>query len=123
MALRKDFRLRKNNLIKKVIDFGKRYGDSCFIIYYIHNSKKQKFAICFSKKIDKSHKRIKIKRKVTEMIRIILLNEKNKLKGFFVLIVKENFLNFSFWKNYFLLRKTFIFIKKNRKSLNFITNE
>lgn len=92
--MQKQYRLKKNEEISKVVRNRKRVGNNNYIIYYKEiESEKSMVAISVSKKYGKAFQRNYAKRIVREILR----NPVKKIKNLeFVVVVKENAKNTEF---------------------------
>lgn len=112
--MKKEYRLRKNEDFKKVLDKRQSVSRENFIVYHLKNDFQHcRCGISVSSKIGNSVIRHKVKRQITSMIDE-LISETNPLD--IVIIVRKKYLNNSYSENYDVLENVIKFIlkKENR---------
>ncbi|MEG2457820.1 MAG: ribonuclease P protein component [Bacilli bacterium] len=68
--MNKDFIIRKNEDIQKIINCGKKKVNKFFVVYYINNSiNHDRFVLSVGKKIGNAVVRNKVKRQLKEILR------------------------------------------------------
>lgn len=86
--MRKIYSLKKNSLFKKVFKEGKKYSDSSLRIYILPSDEKMiKLGISIPKKIKGAVIRNRIKRRLREIVRIVI-DDKVK-EGYNIVIVPD----------------------------------
>lgn len=84
--MNKEYIVRKNEEISKIVKTGKKTVSKFYIIYYIESDTTfNKYCISVSKKLGKAHLRNKIKRRVKD----ILMKNKMELKRKYVIILRK----------------------------------
>lgn len=92
--MQKQYRLKKNEEISKIVRARKRVGNNNYIIYYKEiENEKSKVAISVSKKYGKAFQRNYAKRIAREILREQIKKTKNLE---FVVVIKENAKNTEF---------------------------
>ena len=93
--MKKEFIIRKNEEIQKVIKTSKKYVNKYFIVYYKKNElEHNRFCVSVSKKIGKAHIRNLYKRRVKD---ILMKNNINKSNDY-VIILRTAILEVSYEK-------------------------
>ncbi len=88
--MNKEYILKKNEEIEKVVKSGKKSVSNFFIIYNKeNNSISNLYCVSVSKKIGKAHVRNKIKRRIKD----ILMKNKMDLRKKYVIIIRKEALN------------------------------
>ncbi len=88
--MNKEFILKKNEEIEKVVKSGRKSVSNFFIIYNKeNNSISNLYCVSVSKKIGKAHVRNKIKRRIKD----ILMKNKMDLRKKYVIIIRKEALN------------------------------
>ncbi len=88
--MNKEYILKKNEEIEKVVKSGKKSVSNFFIIYNKeNNSISNLYCVSVSKKIGKAHVRNKIKRRIKD----ILMKNKMDLSKKYVIIIRKEALN------------------------------
>jgi len=91
--MNKQYIIRKNEEISKIIKIGKKTVSKFFIIYNIESDTIfNKYCISVSKKIGKAHTRNKLKRQIKD----ILMKNKIELSRKYVIILRKEVLNASY---------------------------
>lgn len=84
--MNKEYIIRKNEDIEKIVKTGKKSVSKFFIIYYIERDTHNKYCVSVSKKLGKAHVRNKMKRKVKD---ILMKNKMEFNKNYVIIIRKE----------------------------------
>ncbi len=84
--MNKEYIVRKNEEIEKIVKKGKKTVSKLFIIYNIESKdKKNQYCISVSKKLGKAHLRNKMKRRIKD----ILMKNKMELHRKYVIILRK----------------------------------
>lgn len=105
--MKKNYSLKRNEEIAKIVHLRKMVKNECFTIYYLNNieNKHARFCISVSKKLGHAVVRNKVKRQVREMITDIF---DFSPKFDYVVVIKTNYLEKDFKENKELLEKLYL---------------
>ncbi len=100
--MKKELRIRKNEDFNQIYKLKKVYYSKSYKIYFRSNTNLH-FGISISKKIGNAITRNKIKRQIRMMI--LNLIKSQKLEGDYIIVVKKEYLNYTYEENYHSLIK------------------